>query len=218
MVSEWLTSPDKANTDARCADADNLRGGYRRPGGKPEIEFARGLPWATRQPERTGALAIVGSGPSVGRRLEPLRHWSGEIWAINGAYDYLLGHGIVPHGFFCVDPLPGLAEYVANAQRETTFYVAATCHPAVLDALAGFNVVLWFPEQESRIYPEGATEITGGTSAFARAPFMAHALGWRDMTIFGADSSFESTGQYCYQAGTFAEDSQSAIPGDRSQW
>jgi hypothetical protein len=76
-------------------------------------------------------------------------------------------------------------------------------------ALDGFKVELWFPVQD-KLYPEGATEITGGTSAIARAPFAAHTLGWRDMTIFGADSSFEDS-RYCYRDVTFQEDSKSTF-------
>lgn len=167
--------------------------------------LSRGLPWAMRVPERTGRLAIVGSGPSVANRLHMLRHWDGEIWAINGAYDFLLSKGITPRGFFGVDPLPGLAEYVSNAKDETTFYIAATCDPSVLDALQGKDVVLWFPECEDS-YPEGAQTVTGGTSAITRAPFLGEMLGYRDITLFGADSSFDQD-RYCYQAGRYKEDS-----------
>lgn len=172
--------------------------------------LARCLPNCMEQPERTGKLAIVGSGPSVREHLEELRSWPGEIWAVNGAYDYLLSEGIVPRGFLAVDPLPGLAEYLKNPQPQTTFYVSGLCDPSVLDALDGHNVRLWFPVQDSVKYPHGLWLVSGGTTALTRSPFLAHMLGWRDLTYFGADSSFDRS-RYCYRDGTYVEDNKDPI-------
>lgn len=171
----------------------------------------RGLPWAGFESEKEGPLAIVGSGPSVRTRLHKLRSWPGEIWAINGAYDYLVSQGIVPHGFWGIDPLPGLAEYVKGAQPETTFYIAATCDPSVFDVLDGHKVKLWFPLcEDDKIYPEGAKLVAGGVTVLTRAPFAALMMGWRDITIFGGDCSYDEDEEmrYCYQWGTYREDSQ----------
>lgn len=171
--------------------------------------LARSLPLCSEQPERKGKLAVVGAGPSVRDYLDELRGWPGEIWAINGAYDYLIDNGIIPEGFLGVDPLPGLAEYVANARPETTFYMSGLSDPAVLDVLASHNVNLWFPEQESVNYPENVWKVGGGTTAITRAPFLARMLGWRDITLFGADSSFDKS-RYVYGQ-KYAEDSKAKI-------
>lgn len=178
-----------------------------------EANLARGLSWFDKKPARDGRIAIVGSGPSVRDRLSMLRQWDGEIWAVNGAYDYLVSEGIVPHGFWGIDPLPGLAEYVRGARRDTTFYIAATCDPSVLDALADHMVKLWFPLCEDQMYPRGALLVNGGTSVLSRAPCAAWLTGWRDITIFGADSSFDDIEEqrYCYRDGTYSEDSQAEV-------
>ncbi len=172
--------------------------------------LARGLPVCIQQPERNGQLAIVGSGPSVRDHLNELRSWPGEIWAVNGAYDYLLSVGVIPHGLMAVDPLPGLAEYVQNPQPQTTFYVSGLCDPSVFDALDGQDVRLWFPVQDSVKYPPGLWLVSGGTTALTRSPFLAHMLGWRDLTYFGADSSFDKS-RYCYTDGMYAEDNKDPI-------
>ena len=143
--------------------------------------LARGYPWIGRHIARDGKLAIVGSGPSVRDRLPKLREWPGEIWAINGSYEYLLSEEIVPHGFWGIDPLPGLAEYVKNAKPETTFYIAGSCDPSVFDALEGHRVFLWFPLCEDLIYPKDAPLIAGGITVLTRAPFAALLMGWRDI-------------------------------------
>lgn len=167
----------------------------------------RGLPVCTRAPRRKGQLAIVGSGPSVLDRLDTLRSWPGEIWAINGAYRFLKSQGIVPHGFIGMDPVPGLAEYVADPDGQTTYFISSVCDPAVFDALAGQDVWLWHTKRGDLPYPEGTKTVAGGTTAMTRAPFLANLLGWRSVHLFGADSSY-ADGPYCYKRGTFKEDTQ----------
>lgn len=172
----------------------------------------RGLPHCTKQSERKDELAIIAGGPSLRRFLPEILRWPGEIWAINGSYDWLISQGRVPDGFIGVDPLPGLAEYVKGARPETTFYISGLADPAVFDALEGFNVKLFFPEQDAVTWPPGLWLITGGTTAVTRAPCLARLMGFRKMTIFGADSSFESdSDRYCYQYGTYREDSKAPV-------
>lgn len=163
----------------------------------------RGLPMVQQLPEQTEPLAIVCSGPSVSDHLEELRAWNGSVWAINGAYHFLLDHGIVPDGFFGMDPLPGLAPYVARPHPKTTFYICSICDPAVFDRLDGFNVLLWNPDGEGVEYPDGQWVIGGGTTAVTRAPYLALLQGYRDITLFGVDSSFRNGDPYCYRYRTY---------------
>ncbi len=175
-----------------------------------KANLARGLPLLMEAlPEREGSLAIVGSGPSVSDPdvYKRFLDWPGEVWAINGAYDYLLSVGVLPDGFFGIDPLPQLTEYLRNAQKETTFYMASTCDPEAIGVLDGFKVKLWHAcGEDSSFFPKGHRLIYGGTTAVTRAPFLAHALGWRDITLFGVDSSYTETDQYCYEWGSYSTD------------
>ena len=173
--------------------------------------LARSLPSCSPLPERTGRLASVGAGPSVRDFLGELRGYD-EIWAVNGAYGFLLDHGIVPHGFVALDPVPGLLEYVQRAHKDTVHYISLMCDPCVFDALSGFNVMTWIPAQDhtNLVFKPGSFLVPGGTTALTRTPALAKMLGWRDVTIFGADSSF-SDGRYAYKDGTYKEDSKSEI-------
>jgi hypothetical protein len=171
--------------------------------------LARGLPSCKPLAERAGRLACVGSGPSVRTYLDELKDYD-EVWAINGAYRFLLDNGIVPQGFVALDPVPGLAEYVANPHKETTHYLSLMCDPSVFDALDGYKVVTWVPAQDMTTlkFEPGTYLIPGGTTALTRTPSLAKFLGWRDVTIYGADSSFDDEGRYAYTDGTFKEDSK----------
>jgi len=167
--------------------------------------LACGLPVCTRSPRRKGPLAIVGSAPSVLEHLEELRTWPGEIWAVNGAYDFLLDQGIVAHGFVGMDPVPELAEYVTRINPDTTCFISSVCDPKVFDTLKDQHVWLWHSKWDVMPYPPDAKVISGGTTTITRAPFLANMLGWRDMTMFGADSSF-AEGPYCYRHGRYSTD------------
>lgn len=170
-----------------------------------EAVLARGLPTVKQSPARAGQLAIVASGPSVREHLAELKSWPDEIWAINGAYDYLLDHGIVAQGFFAIDPLPGLADYVRRANQATTFYIASTSDLSVFDTLTDHKVITFHPIADDMQYPKDAGFIGGGTTALTRAPYLGLLHGWRDIMIFGADSSYDG-GEYCYQWGRYACD------------
>lgn len=167
--------------------------------------LARGLPTVQKLPKRAGRLAIVASGPSVREHLDEFREWDGEVWAINGAYDYLLDQGIVPHGFFAIDPLPELAEYVQRPHADTTFYIASTSDPSVFDALKDAKVLTFHPYSEDVKYPEGSGHIGGGTTSVTRAPYLGLLQGWRDITLFGVDSSYDGR-EYCYEWGRYSTD------------
>lgn len=171
-----------------------------------ESALRRNLPACGWGPKRAGQLAIVGSGPSVRDHLEELRAWPGEVWATNGAYRYLLDNGIVPHVFVGLDPVPGLKEYVEGRHDNTAFLMSSVCDPCVFDELESADVYVWHSKQGDFPYPDGAQVVGGGTTCLTRMPYLAHMLGWRDMTMFGADSSFTDR-DYCYDF-AFAENTQ----------
>lgn len=165
----------------------------------------RGLRVCGWAPKRTGTLAIVGSAPSVKRYVDELKAWPGEIWAVNGAYRFLLDHGIVAHAFVGLDPVPELKEYVERRHERTTFLMSSVCDPSVFDELKDADLWLWHSKQNDFPYPPGEQVVGGGTTCLTRAPFLAHMVGWRDITLYGGDSSFEE-GEYCYRTGSFSQD------------
>jgi len=185
-----------------------------------EANLGRGLPQCEPMPERTTRLAIVGSGPSVRDYLEEIKSFDGHVWAVNGAYDYLRDNGFVPHGFLGCDPLPGLDEYLKNPHKDTTFYLAGTVDPSTIEAVKDYDVRLWFLAQSVDIkYPKGTWLITGGTTMLLRAPFLSWMLGYRDLTFYGADSSFDTTKEqrYVYGDGRYQWDSKAPVNWVKTQ-
>lgn len=160
--------------------------------------LCRGLPRIGEAPAHNKRLAIVGSGPSVKTYLDELREWDGDIWAINGAFHWLRQQDIIVEGFVCLDPGPGLESLLPFVPKLPTYYLAIVCDPGLFNHVEGRNIQTWFPDMTcKKDYPNGVVLVPGGTTCLTRAPFLAHIMGYRDITIFGGDSSFDGE-VYCY--------------------
>ena len=124
-------------------------------------------------------LAVCGGGASIESRLDKLRAWDGEIWAINGTWKWLKDRGIDATFYGC-DPHPCLAEWCKGAQKAV---ISDIVDPAVCEALAGAVAEMaWL----------GPGGIPNDCSAAASAPFLAFERGHRHLTFFGCDGSYEN--------------------------
>lgn len=137
------------------------------------IEASKAYPKAQRGVHQH-PVAVVGGGPSLLARLEELRGWPGDIWAINYTADWLLDRGIECTRF-SVDHDP-------MQSRVPKALLATSCHPTTF---AGHKEVEVFDLVESN--PDG---IGGGTTSAGRAPALALKLGYPGIAYFGCDSSF----------------------------
>lgn len=133
-------------------------------------------------------LAVVGGGPSVAGHLDALRAWDGEVWAINGACAWLRGHGIAST-LISADPDPIVARW---AQGASSAILCTRTDPAVFEVLKGADVRLYDVKQDS---PDG---ITAGSSTAGCALHLGIAMGFRRITLFGCESSYEG-GSHAYQ-------------------
>jgi hypothetical protein len=62
--------------------------------------------------------------------------------------------------------------------------------PGVFDRLKDRDVRLWYMADDQVKLPWGAYPIYGGSTCLSRAPNLAWALGYREVHVFGGDSSF----------------------------
>jgi Protein of unknown function DUF115 len=124
------------------------------------------------------AVAIVAGGPSVVEDLETIRNWKGFVVSINGAHDWLQENGITPGALILCDPAPLLAGYCQHPNDTTIYLVHTFCNPSVFDALQGKRVVLWH------------LPISGPITCATIAPHILHVIGFRELHLFGVDSSF----------------------------
>lgn len=155
-----------------------------------ESALKRNLPVCVPRALRKGKLAIVASAPSATDYVDLLKAWDGEIWGINGAFAWMRHRGIKPHAFVGIDPEWFLKDYLIETPDDVTYYLASQVHPDVFDHLKGRNIRLWFQADTEVKFPVGTITVPGGSTCLGRSIYLACMLGWQDVHLFGADSSF----------------------------
>ena len=173
-----------------------------------------------------GEVCIVGGAPSLKNELDTLRRRQGygqEIWALNGAYNYLKAQGILPDAHVILDARPENVVFVSNPDKDTRYYISSQCHPSIFDALEGFNVTLFHCQSE------GVQELLGGerdrpvhllgagTTVAMKAMIIAELSGFRIMHLIGIDSCYYGDEHHSYeQAWNNKEPIMDLIYGDRT--
>lgn len=170
--------------------------------------LVRSLPFLAGNAEpRSEPLLIVGGGPSLESYLPLLRSLRGEshVLAVNGSYGYLRERGIEPELFMLMDSRAENLPLVANPCKTTQHYLATQVHPRVVDALDGYPVTLFNLGTRSAHEAHkalGRTEITALQApigmASVHAVYLAAALGYRKIFLFGYDFSHADGARYAF--------------------
>lgn len=146
--------------------------------------------------ERT--VSICGFGPSLSDTWEQI---DGDVWACNGAHNWLIDKGVIPkYGMFW-DASSDIAKFI-QPHRDVTYLVASRCHRDVFAALEGCNVYVWHAQGDSMLdellceFKRAEPMLPGGSAAVTRAMLVVTTMGYRKMKFFGADGSF--SGEYTH--------------------
>lgn len=132
-------------------------------------------------------LAVIGGGPSINDHLEELRNWDGDIWAINGAWNWCRDRG-VKATFFACDPHPIVLQWAAGVDRAI---LECSCDPRVFELLKDADVYTFDADVENG-------GIVGHASTATAAPHMAARMGYRSVTFFGCESSYLPNASHAY--------------------
>ena len=134
---------------------------------------------------KRGPLAIVGGGPSIRNHIERLMYWPGEIWAVNGAWNWCREHDI-DATFFSVDPAEGVAELCRGARKAILSYCV---HPSVFKSLARETKII-APQVYMVPTPPHPETVGCGPTTASTAPDVATKMGYSPITFFGCESSY----------------------------
>jgi hypothetical protein len=171
---------------------------------------ARNLPGLQRLSRRGVRLAVVGGGPSINDHVEGLKSWAtelgpdggpgtpGEIWAINGAWNWCHNRGIEAT-FFAIDAHPIVTKWAVadDGSKPSRAILAMTCDPAVFDLLEGIDI---------NAVSHGRDGLRGGSSTAGLAPHLAALMGYSSVTFFGCESSYAMGRSHAYQHETRPEE------------
>lgn len=137
--------------------------------------------------EGAGRLAVVGGGPSIRDHTEELQAWTGTIWAVNGAINWCIDHGI-DAWFYTADSSP-LCNWTYNLSRVRSAVLAPDCSPEMVTHLQGFGAEITLTAHLQ----------SGPTSANA-SDFLSIDAGYSHVTYFGCEGSFEPGGTHAFQS------------------
>jgi len=150
-----------------------------------------------------GTCSIVGAGPSIAETYTDL---VGDVLAINSAIGYLLDKSIVPRWAMIWDCDP-VCENFAVPHPDITYLIASRCHPKVFERLKDCKIIVWHAAGDLNIVElmnrpdiiarQSCHEplINGGTAGVTRGIYVTTALGYRDLHLFGSDSSYSDDGR-----------------------
>lgn len=158
-----------------------------------------------RDRPRLGRAVIIGGAPSIKKHLEEIRALAvdpnNHIFALNWTHTWLINNGVIPDGcvFFEIDAEPD--SILEAAHQDVTYYICSHCHQKSFDMLTGKKRVLWHSPPNSEhekvareeLFADTIT-VGGGVSTFTRTMTIALMLGYRDLDLFGCDSSFPDEG------------------------
>ncbi len=154
----------------------------------------RFLPWLPIKDPHS--VAIVGGAPSLERMLPELRQKQSkgmEIFAVNGAHDYLLENGIVPDAHVIIDARAENVRFITKPAKH--YYLASQCHPDVFDAAKADTTVIHMNTHgvlaSIPVNGKPVNLISSGSTVGLAAMAIAYCLGHRRMFIYGMDSSYE---------------------------
>ena len=154
-----------------------------------------------------GAVAVVGSGPSLKANWRALRTFNGDIIACNAACQFLLAKGITPKYMFCFDADPLMLEFM-TPHPEITYLLASRCPPETFELIKGCKLVIWHAGGDlhiERLLQEAnkyEPMVSGGTAAITRSMVLAQAMGYMEIHLYGADSSFAGEDTHIRQSTT----------------
>ena len=167
---------------------------------------SRGLPEIVPYQPHSHEAILVGGGPSLRRFLPQLKHWQqhGTIFALNAAAGFLLENGIKPDYQVLVDPRPDNTIILAPVDR---YLIASQCAPEVFDYLHGKNVTL-FHVAGSAMFLNNKTAIAGSITVGLSTMCLVATMGYRNIHLYGYDSSYEEDHHAYPQAQTEQEATQ----------
>lgn len=126
-------------------------------------------------------LAVVGGGSSLSHHVGTLRTWPGDIWAINGAWQWCVKNGIEAT-FLACDPDPIVMRWAEGGVRKAL--LGNTCPPGVFEMLKKADVKIWECDGE-------AGAIAGRGSTATCVPHLAARMGHLEgVTFFGCESCY----------------------------
>jgi uncharacterized Rossmann fold enzyme len=163
-----------------------------------EANLKRDLPHFKEQPEHDRTMILAGGGPSIKDMAVP----AGDIFALNGAHDYLISKGIKPHYHVILDSRAENAAFVRHPQKDIKYLISGFCHADVFEALQEQDVTLWISDMDGVLelvnVKDDPVLVGGGATVGMKALYLGYLMGYRKFEIYGLDSCYIDDENHAY--------------------
>lgn len=169
------------------------------------VNSAKDLKWVKAEKVHNKIAIMVGGGPSVADcldKIKELQQAGGVVFAMNAVSQWLRERGVVPDYQVMSDAKPETSALVDPEAKAHLF--ASQVNPKTMDAVP--NPTVWhletgsieenFPERKVR--RGGYALIGGGVATGICALCVVYTLGFRDLHVFGYDSSHREGNAHAY--------------------
>jgi hypothetical protein len=158
--------------------------------------------WLNVSKAHDGISVLCGGGPSLADTLDDIKllQASGaKVFAMNGAAKFLSDNGVMPDYQVIIDARVETADLVGPAKHHL---FASQVHPECF--VRAPNAQLWHLqvgniENEFPEYDAGYVLIGGAASVGNTATCLAYAMGYRNLQIYGYDSSYRNGTGHSYR-------------------
>lgn len=187
--------------------------------------LARGYTKFREVPANNRPILICGSGPSLADTLENIRAMQKRgafVLALNGVGKYLCENGIPPDALAMVDPRSDNVDFAQEKWADEA-WLASQCHPDVTAQCesVGMRVVLWHagaPEMQNHIPAKDSLRMGGGYTIGLCAISCAFVAGFREIHLFGYDSSHRAGTGHAFKQDRNANDELMTATVDGEQF
>lgn len=165
----------------------------------------RSLPWFIGRNPHKQKLMISAGGPSLKNSLDAIARRQSDqfdLLACNASGRFLKQNGITPDLHMALDPNEVVAGFFDDEPDKSIYLISSGCHPSVFEKLSNRMVMVCHfdngdPEQKEilALYDDRPIILMGGGSTVAlRAMNAAYILGYRNIHMYGVDSSWAEDG------------------------
>lgn len=161
-----------------------------------EYSIKLGVERLKEEPPHDGHAVIVGGGPSLkefAHEIKTRQEHGQKIFALNNSWAWLEKNGITPDFHVMLDARAENAQFVHPSAKK---YYASQCAKEVWDKAS--DAVLWHHINSKNIVEEAACFLGGGSTVGLNAMSLAVALGYRELHIYGFDSSYDDDRHHAY--------------------
>ncbi len=153
-------------------------------------------------------LIICAGGPSLADNLPAIQlertRTGADLWALNGAHDYLIDRGIVPSAMVMLDSrLACVDAFLRYPLSSCEYLIATQCDPFAFERLAYYRLKRWTGWYWG---VEDELVIGGGATVGLKSIMLAAAMGYRRFSLYGYDSSYRDGADHAYPQALNAND------------